>query len=191
MTHIVREFCSSHLRDIRARFTQIYTNPWLVVLITAMLHQSEVRGTKVTSIVASSARGSCAQHLHDVRGLHDAHPTQILRVTFAWRCEPNLPQSQEPIAITTENLVIPPRERPTTTEFKWRHFRLPRRDTCYGSHWINQMMCDQFQRCQVAFTTEFTKEDGESHVNWWRNTHKGNHGASGFQQNFDMHCLFY
>jgi hypothetical protein len=25
----------------------------------------------------------CAQHLHDVRRLHDAHRTQILRVTFA------------------------------------------------------------------------------------------------------------
>jgi hypothetical protein len=38
-------------------------------------------GPKVTSFVA---RGRCAQHLPDVRALHDAHRTRILRVTFAW-----------------------------------------------------------------------------------------------------------
>jgi hypothetical protein len=38
------------------------------------------RGPKVTSLVALSSRGRCAQHLHDVRGrLHDAHRTQVSR----------------------------------------------------------------------------------------------------------------
>jgi hypothetical protein len=41
-------------------------------------------GPKVTFLVARSSRGRCAQHLHDVRGLHDTHRTQILRVIFAW-----------------------------------------------------------------------------------------------------------
>jgi hypothetical protein len=41
------------------------------------------RGPKVTPLVARSSRRRCAQHLHDVRGLHGAHRTQILRVTFA------------------------------------------------------------------------------------------------------------
>jgi hypothetical protein len=36
-------------------------------------------GPKVTSL---AARGKC--DLHDVRGLHDAHRTRILRVTYAW-----------------------------------------------------------------------------------------------------------
>jgi hypothetical protein len=37
------------------------------------------RGPKVTFLVAHSSRGRCTQHSHDVRGLHDAHRTRILR----------------------------------------------------------------------------------------------------------------
>jgi hypothetical protein len=36
------------------------------------------RDPKVTSLVARSSRGRCAQHLHDTRP-HDARRTQILR----------------------------------------------------------------------------------------------------------------
>jgi hypothetical protein len=50
-------------------------------LVTYLLKFVSIqRGPKVTSLVALSSRGRCAQHLHDVRGLHDAHRTRILRV---------------------------------------------------------------------------------------------------------------
>jgi hypothetical protein len=67
---------------------------WQIVFIVTITHchrHSRVllsfhisyiqRGPKVTFLVT---RGSCAQHLHDVRGLLDAHRTRILRVAFAW-----------------------------------------------------------------------------------------------------------
>jgi hypothetical protein len=49
------------------------------------------RGPKVTSLVARSSRGRYAQHLHDVRGLHDAHRSRNICVTYG--CVPVIGQS--------------------------------------------------------------------------------------------------
>jgi hypothetical protein len=63
------------------------TTPERCCLICHTVAYAIQMGPKVTSLLNCCAlRGRQVQHLHDVhvRGLHDAHRTRILRVTFAW-----------------------------------------------------------------------------------------------------------